>query len=124
MELAQHLLSPMSHHPGDDDGDRQSSEHLESSRQVTRILNFGTKTLKATAKPLSLVTASQTSSTVANKTKFKIPTKPDRVMAAPGTFLECGQLLPTNFVRFIRHLIVNCMVDVDRFSNFPLGSIG
>lgn len=90
MLLAQHLLSPMSHRPAGAVG-TSDCEQEESCRQVTRILNFGNKTTKA--KPLTLVTASLaygTSSTLA-KSKFKIPTKPDRVMAAPGTFLECGK---------------------------------
>ncbi|KAI9561228.1 hypothetical protein GHT06_012184 [Daphnia sinensis] len=83
MQLAQHLLSPMSHRgAGENDPEQQ-----DSRRQVTRILNFGNKTTKA--KPLSLVTASYGTSSLA-KSKFKIPTKPDRVMAAPGTFVECG----------------------------------
>ncbi|XP_046633816.1 protein FIZZY-RELATED 3-like [Daphnia pulicaria] len=83
MQLAQHLLSPLSHRAGD----HYDSEQQDSSRQVTRILNFGTKVVKA--KPFSLVTASLACGTTP-KPKFKIPTKPDRVMAAPGTFLDCG----------------------------------
>ncbi|XP_057372660.1 uncharacterized protein LOC130693517 [Daphnia carinata] len=87
MQLAQHLLSPMSHRPGG--VGENDTEQQDSCRQVTRILNFGNKTTKA--KPLSLVTASLAYGTnVHAKSKFKIPTKPDRVMAAPGTFLECG----------------------------------
>lgn len=99
MKLAQHLLSPMSH------AFRRADEQQENGdgsggHQVTRILNFGTtQSVKATAQPLSLVTSSQvlpgfntTTTTTANhKSVFKIPTKPDRVMAAPGTFLECGR---------------------------------
>lgn len=96
MELAQHLLSPMSHRRGDDDNDQYDPEQQESRRRVTRILNFGTKNSNVNnSKPLALVTAS--SSSVATKTKFKIPTKPDRVMAAPGTFLECGKFKAITF---------------------------
>ena len=101
MQLAQHLLSPMSHHAGSTlTADDYDSEQQDSRRQVTRILNFGNKTMKA--KPFSPVTAFLACGTTTpfvhppptkTKSKFKIPTKPDRVMAAPGTFLECGKFV-------------------------------
>jgi hypothetical protein len=97
MQLAQHLLSPLSHRAGD----HYDSEQQDSSRQVTRILNFGTKVVKA--KPFSLVTASLACGTTP-KPKFKIPTKPDRVMAAPGTFLDCGKFVCWILILFLPFL--------------------
>ena len=56
----------------------------ENGQQVTRILNFGTALKRQSGalnmvKPLGTVT-----------TKLRIPTKPVRVMAGPGTFLDKG----------------------------------
>ncbi|EFX63742.1 hypothetical protein DAPPUDRAFT_118892 [Daphnia pulex] len=68
MLLAQHLLSPMSHH--------YDSEQQDSPRQSMPILKFSNKVVKV--KPMT------------PKSKFKIPTSPHRVMAAPGTFLYFG----------------------------------
>jgi hypothetical protein len=102
MQLAQHLLSPLSHRAGD----HYDSEQQDSSRQVTRILNFGTKVVKA--KPFSLVTASLACGTTP-KPKFKIPTKPDRVMAAPGTFLDCGKFVCWILILFFTFFVFFCL---------------
>jgi hypothetical protein len=85
MQLAQHVFSSSYRA-----GDHYDSEQQDSSRQVTRILNFGTKDVKA--KPFSLVTASLACGTTP-KPKFKIPTEPHRVLGAPGTFLDCGKFV-------------------------------
>ena len=93
MKLAQHLLSPMSapqRSAGTDEAFIVESD--ESSSSVTRILNFGSSPTvlggkKKAQKPLSVLTHSS----AGHPGKVKIPTKPDRVMAAPGTFLDCGK---------------------------------
>jgi len=97
LELASYLLSPLSQpyrantatttatsaatsaataaSSVDNDADDNRWKH------VPRILNFGTKgNASRTKRPLIAVA----------KPKLKIPTKPDRVMSAPGTFLEYG----------------------------------
>lgn len=79
LQLAQHLLSPLSRQSCEADGDR------DEDQQVSRILHFGTSSdhgdaTKTIIKPLSDV-----------KIKLKIPTNPDRVMAAPGTFIDSGK---------------------------------
>ncbi len=104
MQLAQHLLSPLSapsslkgsnskETSGQQMIDEDASPNHRSS--VNRILQFGRNPIQGRAtlqnsRPLSLVTHSSAGGMSSRQGKVKIPTKPDRVMAAPGTFLECG----------------------------------
>jgi cell division cycle protein 20 (cofactor of APC complex) len=68
----------MSHH--------YDSEQQDSPRQSMPILKFSNKVVKA--KPMTPLSCGMNP-----KSKFKIPTSPHRVMAAPGTFLHCGKFV-------------------------------
>ena len=83
LSLAQHLLSPLSSPTAAVD-----YVERENGQQVTRILNFGTA-LKRQSGALNMVKPLGTVIT----TKLRIPTKPVRVMAGPGTFLDKGDEL-------------------------------
>ena len=104
LELASHLLSPLSFnkwvgplsethgndegHAAEEDDRHKDCEADNEQRSSSRILHFSQSggsnrhgRFDATqGKPLTLIT----------RPKLKIPTKPDRIMAAPGTFLQYG----------------------------------
>lgn len=106
-------------------------EDVISRNQVTRILNFGSSPSGGASrrKPLSVVThPSSPSADVAgngrsgNKPgKVKFPIKPDRIMAAPGTFLDCGYYISFPSL-YMPMDVLNCCDEWRVFSSNLAGS--